>query len=348
MIWTKDTIRQLITHFSLKEMKKPFQGLAALYSPTNADLKDDIGLDSIKIMELAAQVNAFFHLYEQGSPPYLLSYRLMDEWAYIVHEIVQVSPSVLSFQTSGTSGTSKIVTHSSSFLNREVTLFSNRFKEVTHIIPFVPSFSIYGYLFTIALPQVLSATILYPSEIKWQLLPPTALIIATPLHLQLLISSMPILSNGCYRVTATATLYDDVFKAVHAKNIRLTEIYGSIETAGVGWRDHREYDFKLFPYWSFSGTEGRYSLEDKENKANYSLMDDITLLDNNQFKILGRKDKQVNVAGILVNVDKVREKIIALPNIEQCKITAKQVNQTLVLEASIHLIIDNQNERSIF
>ena len=159
---------------------------------------------------------------------------------------------------------------------------------------------------------------------------------------------MPVLRNSCYDVSATATLYDDVFKAVQAKNIRLTEIYGSTETAGAGWRNHWERDFSLFLYWHFSGAEGSYSLQDKENNTIYPLLDDVALLDNNQFKILGRKDKQVNVAGILVNLDKVREKIIALPTVQHCKITAKQVNQTSVPEAAVHLVVDNKKEREVF
>lgn len=113
----------------------------------------------------------------------------------------------------------------------------------------------------------------------------------------------------------------------------------------MGWRNHWERDFSLFLYWYFSGTEGSYSLKDKENNAIYPLVDDIALLNNNQFKLLGRKDKQVNVAGILVNLDKVREKIIALPNVQQYKITEKQVNQTSVLEAAVHLVVDNEKER---
>ena len=106
-MWTRQNIQKIILDFSLKASNNPFNGVASLYKKDNADWKDDIGLDSIELMQLSAYVNSFFNLFEMKDPPYLLSSAKLDDWVELVFDAKQKSNEYLNFTTSGTSGQSK-------------------------------------------------------------------------------------------------------------------------------------------------------------------------------------------------------------------------------------------------
>jgi acyl-coenzyme A synthetase/AMP-(fatty) acid ligase len=75
-------------------------------------------------------------------------------------------------------------------------------------------------------------------------------------------------------------------------------------------------------------------------------MDNIRLINNRQFTLSGRKDKQVNIAGILVNPEEVRSVILQITGIQECRISAKAMDGEIVLQASIILDIDSEAERT--
>jgi long-chain acyl-CoA synthetase len=346
MMWNRYYIKRIILDFSLKVTKQPFHGSIAVYQKEGADWKDDIGLDSIEIMQLAAHVNSFFALFEMNDPPYLLSFTKVDDWVEQVYDAKQKVDDCLSFYSSGTSGQAKVTRHRTNFLQREVEWLASHFKNITQIIPYVPSYTIYGFLFTVCLPHQLNIPLLYPSETDWQTISPNTLIVATPFHWQLLSESLPNKTPFCYGVSAAAPLYNGLFENLIQKNIKLTEIYGATETGGVGYRENPQQPFSLFPYWELIEENEGPILNDKEDRQLYQLMDNIRLINNRQFTLSGRKDKQVNIAGILVNPEEVRSVILQITGIQECRISAKAMDGEIVLQASIILDIDSEAERT--
>ncbi|MEM8901491.1 MAG: hypothetical protein AAGC85_25505, partial [Bacteroidota bacterium] len=55
-------------------------------SRLQGDLHDDIGLDSIEVMELAAYFHGKFHMMELGTEVYLLSSRRVEDWLRRIHQ----------------------------------------------------------------------------------------------------------------------------------------------------------------------------------------------------------------------------------------------------------------------
>ena len=345
-MWTRQNIQKIILDFSLKASNNPFNGVASLYKKDIADWKDDIGLDSIELMQLAAYVNSFFNLFEMKDPPYLLSSAKLEDWVELVFNAKQRSNEYLNFTTSGTSGQSKTIKHSTDYLQREVSFLASLFRDATHIIPYVPSYTIYGFLFTVCLPEKLGIPLLYPSETNWQEVPAKSLIVATPFHWQLLLPVLPEKILHCLGVSAASPLYDGLYQSIISKNITLTEIYGSTETSGVAYRQNCKNSFTLFPYWEFINDNNSITVQDRESHYIHSLMDDITQTGNNQFTILGRKDKEIKIAGILVNLDYVNTIIRQLPNIKECQLSAKAIDNEVIIQASITLGIDGEKERA--
>ena len=345
-MWTRQNIQKIILDFSLKASNNPFNGVASLYKTDNADWKDDMGLDSIELMQLATYINLFFNLFEMKDPPYLLSSNKLDDWVELVFDAKQKSNEYLNFTTSGTSGQSKTIKHSIDYLEREVSFLASLFSEATHIIPYVPSYTIYGFLFTVCLPEKLGIPLRYPSETNWQQVPAKSLIVATPFHWQLLLPVLPEKILHCLGVSAASPLYDGLYQSITSKNITLTEIYGSTETSGVAYRKNWKDSFSLFPYWEFINDNNSIAIKDLKSHTVYSLMDDVTQTGYNQFVIVGRKDKEIKIAGILVNLDYVNTMIRQLPNIQQCSVSAKAIDNDVKIQASISLYTDGEKERA--
>jgi acyl-coenzyme A synthetase/AMP-(fatty) acid ligase len=203
----------------------------------------------------------------------------------------------------------------------------------------------YGFLFTIGLPEYLKIPVIYPSQINWQQVTPGTLIVATPFQWQLLVNSLP--NNLCniQGVTAASPMYQDLYNQISSKNIVLTEIYGSTETAGVGFRKNCQEPFKLFPYWQIKDINGSFELEDRDTQKPYPLMDNIYQFSNQTFSILGRKDQQIKIAGHLVNLDNLKKSIQKLSNICECTISAKSESNEIIIYANLKLNNDNEAER---
>lgn len=345
MNWSQQHIKRLILDLALKVTKQPFVGNGDRYQLLDADLKDDIGLDSMEIMELAAHVNSFFNIFNNPKPVYLLSYTRLNDWVKLVEESLQRSNTVLNFQSSGTTGSPKVIQHRMSFLERELATLQSLFPNIKEIITFIPSYTIYGFLFTIGLPQRLSIPVIFPSEMNWTKLSISSLVVGTPFHWRWLNQSLATGSFSCTGVSAAATLDPSLFAQI-LKSIPLTEIYGSTETGGVGWRKNGEEAFTLFPFWRLKEQVGDLILEDQNDQQVYELMDEIILHGENRFSVKNRKDKKVNIAGLLVDLTDVCSKILTLPNIANCTIDAKNQEGEMRLQAFIQLHKDGLTERT--
>jgi hypothetical protein len=137
-----------------------------------------------------------------------------------------------------------------------------------------------------------------------------------------------------------------LFSEILTKNIDLTEIYGSTESAGVGYRKSWQDPFSLFPYWKMKEQNGILALEDKDTQLLHPLMDHITANSDQTFFVNGRKDQQIKIAGHLVDLEKIRSVILTLTNIHACTISAKAEGNEVMLQADLQLIEDNEDLRS--
>lgn len=344
-MWSYENIRQLLIDFSLKSSNQSFVGDHRIYQNTDADLKTDIGLDSIELMQLAAYANNFFTLYNIKDSPYLLSHTKLNEWVELIFEARQRADLSLKFHTSGTSGNSTIIEHKLTFLQREIAYLAKLFKNSPQIVSYIPSYSIYGFLFTIGLPAYLQVPIIYPSQINWQELREGTLIVATPFHWQVLVNNLPEKMNHLKGVSAAAPMHEALFTEINSKNIALTEIYGATETAGIGYRNKCQDPLTLFPYWQINEQNGILYLKDKDNNLNYPLMDKIMQFSDHTFSVAGRKDQQIKIAGHLVNLDSIKEVLLKLTNIQECYLNAKADSNEMIILAFLKLKEDNEASR---
>lgn len=344
MKWRRQDIKRVTIDFSLKVREMPFHGDGSFYEMQDVDWKDDVGLDSMELMLLAAHVNSFFAIFESANPPYLLSSTKVEVWIDFIFDLKLTANAYLDFNSSGTSGETKVTRHMVSYLEREIDFLASIFKTCTYIVPYVPSYTIYGFLLTVGLSEKLSIPVLYPSKMFWKNPSGQPLIVATPFHWQLLLSSLPHQAINCMGVSAAAPLYDVLYKLLEKNGLKITDLYGSTETAGIGYRLGSGQSFKLFPYWGLSDNG---QVRDQQTNSTYLLMDHVQKTGDNSFVLLGRKDKQINIAGKLVDLDEVNNFIMTIPNVKECRLSTKFVDGNQVFQAELVLSDDSERQRSL-
>ncbi|MCR9101263.1 MAG: hypothetical protein NXI25_14980 [bacterium] len=344
MQWTVEQARRVIIGLARPITGSPYTGNRQEYRAGQC-LKNDLQLESVQVMDLAARVNAFFHLMETSPDNYLLSSAAVDDWAQKCVNARNQKSDQITFFTSGTTDEAHPVTHQQAFIDREVNFLCEYFGGLSCIIPLVPAASIYGYLYTIALPQVAGAPVQFPSEVQWAQLPENALIVGTPFTWSHLMRSMPGLNLRAKGVCSTAPLPEMLYKTLLSRGIALTEVYGATETAGVGLRKAPSEPFEIFPYWTVRKAT---TLIDADTGQPFPLMDQILPVDDRHFSVLYRRDQKLKIGGKLVDLEQVRDKILQLENVKHCKLSAKRQSDRILLAAEVELKHDSTEGRAAF
>ncbi|MEJ7607956.1 MAG: AMP-binding protein [Bryobacteraceae bacterium] len=129
-------------------------------SPSTEIGSGDLYTDSLELLQLASAVDQMFHLHETGVEEYLLRYRKLSDWAEIVSTSLQKKAERLTFRTSGSTGKPKSCEHRIADLEQEVEVHAALFPDCGRILTLVPLHHIYGFIWTVMLPQQLGVEIL--------------------------------------------------------------------------------------------------------------------------------------------------------------------------------------------
>lgn len=283
--------------------------------------EDGMGADSLSRLELAARVNAFFHMHEVGAEDYLLVRRTLGDWTEIVGQSLALKADHLTFQTSGTTGTPRCAIHRLRDLLDEVAAQAALWPGVRRVVALTPPHHIYGFLLGVLGPAtwglpVLDARGLSPAQVA-RTLGDGDLIAATPFLWDILLRSGAPLPGGAVGLTSTAPAPAALWTDTAGRGLgRLVELYGSSETAGVGWRDAGDAPFTLLGHLLRDGDGGLRRAADR------SRLDPPDRLDwcGDGFRPQGRHDGAVQVGGVNVFPDRVREVLAAHPAVAACAV----------------------------
>lgn len=272
--------------------------------------EDGLGFDSLALLGLILRVNRFFNLSATGVEDYLFVQRSLGEWVDLIgqHFGLIGAEAALTFDTSGSAGLVKHVTHKIASLAAEMNAqlagplvqFSNPGGQ-GRILSMVPPHHIYGCLFSCLLPVLTKR-----SAIDLNRSAPSAvfrhaqvgdLIIGTPFTWAMLHRTAQHLPPGVLGVTSAGPASASTWDVVTQNSLAsLTEIYGATETGGLGYRDHFEDPFRLLPHLTRqgSGIAG-------PDGAPLDVQDRLEWQTPDQFRVLGRCDDTVQVAGVNVS-----------------------------------------------
>jgi 4-coumarate--CoA ligase (photoactive yellow protein activation family) len=305
---------------------RPGASLALPSRPWPATLQldeDGLGLDSLDRMAVAAALTEALHLHESGIEDLLLAQRCFGEWIETAAESLRRFDAALTFRTSGSTGTPKPCRHPLAALQHEVEALAGLPPlrgTVGRVLAAVPSHHIYGFLFTQLLPARLGAaeTIdvrgLTAPSLRHQLRKGD-LVIAHPAFWRLFAQhgrGAP-LPQGVRGVSSTAPCPDALAQGLVDQGLEsLLQIYGSSETAGIGWRVGAASPFALLPHWQRADAEASAAPGNLLRRgpggpfAPVVLQDHLDWLDARLFTVGGRTDAAVQVGGVNVFPSQVR------------------------------------------
>jgi 4-coumarate--CoA ligase (photoactive yellow protein activation family) len=293
---------------------------------TWAELPDDCPLegapyflDSLELLSLAGAAADQFGIRASGLEDYFLARRTLREWAELIQSSwSRTEDAELVFLSSGTRGERREHRHKLGLLTQEVAVFSTVFPAVDRVLKSVPAHHIYGFLFTVVLPAYrhLPVVELAPEAPHW-----TAqdFLVTHPLHLQLWRQRGLVLPRGLTVLTSTSALPAESWQWLEDSGCRVFEIFGSSETAGIGWRTSGSEAFTLLPYWAWVGTPGDRLTRPGLPEA-VPTPDRLEVRTERTFFPAGRRDEAVKVGGKLVHLEAVRLALEAHPEVAACAV----------------------------
>ena len=391
--WRDDTVLQrVVADLLAAEMALMRPGVRFPAQPwrLETDLRADLGADSLDLMGLASALETVLHL---GRPTAesegaLLADTRLCAWVAQARAGLDAGGGALTFRTSGSSGAPKPCTHALAALWQETAALASLFPGRRRIVSLVPSHHIYGFLFTVLLPRrlglsahdVLDLRGFAPGALARQLRPGDLVVgfpdfwrgfadagAVAPSDSATAPDERASALQDVVGVSSTAPCPDAVARgAVDAGLARLVQVYGSSETAGVGWRDSPDADYTLFPYWrrTHRGAhmdgehldgehlegehlKGEYpkgehpqgeSLErtmaDGQRRT-YPLQDRLDWSDPNRFHPAGRVDQAVQVGGVNVFPGYVTDVLKLHPQVADASVRLMRADEGHRLKAFV-------------
>ncbi len=282
-----------------------------------------LGFDSLSRLDLVLRVNQFFSLHSSGVDDYFLVKRKIGDWVELVlhHLALCGDDATFSFQTSGSTGNPSVITHEVTTLSAEARMFLELMlshkEDSTRILSLVPPHHIYGFLFSCLLPSLADF-----ETVDLHQKSPTSvirqarsgdIIIATPFIWERLVKSGLQVPPDVLGVTSAGPSNALTWSAVGRLHLAdLMEIYGATETGGIGFRKVQSDDFTLLPHLTQDHGIVRHR---SANKTTLDLQDHLVWTGQNHFRLAGRIDQVIQVAGVNVSPQHVEQVISQAANV---------------------------------
>jgi 4-coumarate--CoA ligase len=233
-----------------------------------------------------------------------------------------------------------VVAHHLDRLRAEVLFWADLLAPVRRIIALVPAHHIYGFIFTVLLPQALGCPGVRQNEALGALqagVGPGDLVVGLPEWWHYLVASGAAL-GGSTLISSTAPCPEHLRRGVMAAGAgSLMEVYGSTETAAIGYRFEDQQAYTLLPLWRRDGQDhGLHDAAPIEGApAEASLQDHLTWLADDRFVVGERLDGCLPIAGSKVNPAVVVACLASHPMVARCTVQAVETPAGMRLAAEV-------------
>ncbi|TGN39137.1 AMP-binding enzyme [Marinobacter confluentis] len=308
---------------------------------TDLESNDDLragpaALGSLDQLTVARNVAEFFELDKAGIEEVLLRRVRLSQWSEaIVESLDEGLLTQLWFRSGGTTGEPTLVPQTLARLQSEVSEISTLVEGTTRVVSLVPLHHIYGFIWGPLLSDRLRVPLIHGEEavaVAHRGLRPGDLVLGVPEWWQYFHGSHRRFPVGVVGVTSTAPCSPEVIKSAIEKGLAsMIEVYGSSETAGIGWRTDPQRAFHLFGYWTKFDDDQLIST----TGAVHFLPDIVEWQTDRSLIPRKRRDGAVQVGGVNVWPERVRDFIGRHPQVQECAVRPFETGQGLRLKAFI-------------
>ncbi len=344
--WQAESVlRRVVGDLAAAELAlaRPGRVLPALPWPVDIDLAADLGADSLDLMAAATALGDLLQFGQAGMQDALLGRPRLADWVAAARASLAGFDAQLVFRTSGSSGMPKRCMHSLAGLWREIDELVRVLPGRRRVLSAVPAHHIYGFLFTVLLPQAFAGDETLPVlDLRGDspaalagLVQPGDLVVAHPDWWRQVAALGLAFPADVVGVSSTAPCPDEVARALADGGLRLVQVYGSSETAGVGWREGAGEAYRLFPYWHAGEAGVLERLGDGGTTERFDLQDRLDWSDDLHFLPAGRIDQVVQVGGTNVFPAYVAEVIGMHPAVLACQVRLMRPDEGTRLKAFV-------------
>jgi len=302
-------------------------------------LQHDLGVDSLELLQVAGSLAETLQMQRSGVEDYLLARRTVAGWLDIATAALQHWDGELTFRTSGSTGEPKRCTHALAALEQEAASLATLFPQRRRLLLAVPSHHIYGFLFGVLLPrhlgidpaQVISVRERLPSQLARHVLPGD-LVVGHPQFWQAALTEGTGFPADVMGVSSTAPCPDAVAERAQAAGLGLVQVYGASETGGLGWRASHRDPYRLLPHIErVPGSDDSLLRRGADGAAQLlRAQDGLAWCGPDAFTLGARRDSAVQVGGINVFPERVRQVLLTHP---------------LVADAAVRLMRPDEGQR---
>ena len=302
-----------------------------------------VALDSIELIQVSSAVDEFFHLHETGLEEYLLRHRALGRWCDIVLQAFLHGLRHFTFRTSGSQGAAQANCHRASTLLEEIATLARLFRGRRRIVACVPPHHIYGFLFSILLPQALDVPIVamrkWPVSKILRALQPGDLVVGFPLIWQQLDARAKRFPDDVFGVTSTAPCDPRIIESLRDRGLaRMTEVYGASETGGMGYRQDPARPYRLFSHWQRLKPNRQQGEDIPLKRVGMRAIippDRLEWTGVKTFRPLMRRDHAVQVAGVNVYPQDIARRLREHPGVADCAVRLMRADEGNRLKAYI-------------
>ena len=307
-------------------------------------LQHDLGMDSLEFLHVAGLLADSLQLRRSGVEDYLLARRTLGDWIDIASAGLQHWCEELTFLTSGSSGAPKSCVHALAALEQEAQALAALFPGRQRILLAVPSHHIYGFLCGQLLPrwlgmapgQVISIRSKLPSRLASEARAGD-LVVGHPQFWQAALTPGQVFPAGVIGVSSTAPCPDAVAMRADGAGLQsLVQLYGASETGGLGWRASWRDDYALHPYLEHDAAQGAIVRHGADGQpAALAAQDELAWTGARSFQVGKRCDGAVQVGGINVFPERVRQVLLSHPAVADAAVRLMRAEEGGRLKAYI-------------
>ena len=262
-------------------------------------------IDSLDLLSLSAAVaemlpDAGIQLPQSGR---------FGSWCDAVAQNLLRPPRHITFRSSGSTGAPRRTTHRLDQLEQEAATLARLVGSRQRVLSAIPAHHAYGFIHSVLLPPHLPHPPGGPDvvELRGQpatqlasLLRPGDLVLGHPAFWDAVLRAIAeTLPPDIVGVTSSAPCPAETALGLRAAGLgRLLGVYGSAETAGIGWRDDPADPYTLLPGWR----------RDRDGLCRDNQQvpaPDRLAWEGERFRVLGRHDGIVQVGGVNVSPEQV-------------------------------------------
>lgn len=270
----------------------------------------------------------------------------VGDWVEQVLAAWKQSPGTVVFRTSGSTGAAVSCPQAGELIVQDARGLAEVFRGRSRVVTLVPVHHVYGFFFSILLPKGLGVPMLemppIPSGTLLACLRRGDLLVAFPLFWKALAGCGMRLPEGVHGVTSTGPCPPEVIHTLLEQGLeRMSEVYGSSETGGLGIRHAPEDPYTLFPFWTPHPEDCPQpvslmrTFDSGEVLGPVALPDLVRWENRRQFRPLRRTDKAVQVGGVNVYPERVAAVMASHPLVRECAVRLMRPEEGQRLKAFV-------------